>query len=110
MVNGAIGRHYRRFWLPVLKRIGMLSACKHHPDVADSEVTLEYVVEHCMAVGSPRTVERKIAGMIKASGGFGCLLVISYDHLDDMEGWRESTRALAEEVMPQFAGAGLASG
>ena len=103
VVNGAIGAHYRSFWLPVLKHIGMLSACKHHPDVADSDVTVEYIAEHCMAVGSPRTVERKVAAMLEASGGFGTLLVISYDHLDDMEGWRDSMRALAGEVMPAFA-------
>ena len=103
MLNGQIGDQYRKFWLPVLKRIGMLDTCKHLPDVADSDVTLEYMMEHNMCIGSPARVERKIADIVESSGGFGQLLVISYDHLDDMVGWRESKKRLAHEIMPKFS-------
>ena len=86
-----------------LERIGMLDTCKHHPDVADSDVTLEYMMDHNMCIGSPATVERKIADIVDISGGFGQLLVINYDHLDDFEGWRESKTRLAQEIMPKFS-------
>jgi hypothetical protein len=36
-------------------------------------------------------------------GGFGCLLVLTFDHLEDRDGWANSQRLLAEEVMPHFA-------
>jgi len=81
----------------------MLGACKHDPDVPDSDVTVEYLAEHCWVIGSAETVAQKIADMVDASGGFGCLLATSYDHLDDMNGWRESKLALAHEIMPRFA-------
>ena len=81
---------------------GATGALKHDPDVADSDVTVEYVVEHCMCVGNPETVEQKIADIVESSGGFGHLLVISYDHLDDMNGWRESQQVLIKEIMPKF--------
>ena len=56
-----------------------------------------------MCIGSPARVERKIADIVESSGGFGQLLVISYDHLDDMVGWRESKKRLAHEIMPKFS-------
>ncbi len=102
VLNGAIGDQYRNFWLPVLKRIGMLDTCKHHPEVADSDVTLEYMVEHNMCVGSPATVEQKIYDIMEHWVGVGQLLAISYDHLDDMQGWRDSKKCLAQEIMPNI--------
>jgi alkanesulfonate monooxygenase SsuD/methylene tetrahydromethanopterin reductase-like flavin-dependent oxidoreductase (luciferase family) len=101
-VNGFMGDHYREYFLPLFKAFGMLNACKHHPDVPDSDVTVEYLAEHCWLIGSPSTVAQKLAAMVDASGGFGCLLAVSYDHLDDMTGWRESKLALAQEIMPKF--------
>lgn len=101
-VNGMIGDHYRSYFLPMFREFGFLDACKHHPDVPDSDVTVEYLAEHCWIVGSPKTVERKIDEMISAAGGFGCLMALSYDHLDDMAGWRESKLALSHEIMPKF--------
>ena len=110
-VNGAIGEHYRKFWLPMLNHVGLIGAAKHDPDVADSDVTVEYVAEHGFFVGSPETVQRKIEDMIELSGGFGCLLLNSYDHLDhDNEAWRESVERLATEVMPKFADVDAAAG
>ena len=106
VLGGEIGDQYRNFWLPVLKRIGMLDTCKHHPDVADSDVTVEYMMDYNMCIGSPATVERKIADIVESSGGFGQLLVTNYDHLDDFEGWRESKKRLAQEIMPKFSALG----
>ena len=40
--------------LPMLKEWGMLGACKHDQSVADSDVTVEYLVDKVWIVGSPR--------------------------------------------------------
>ena len=102
-VNGAIGEHYRKFWLPMLNHVGLIGAAKHDPDVADSDVTVEYVAKHGFFVGSPETVQQQIEDMIELAGGFGCLLLNSYEHLDyGNEAWRESVERLATEVMPKF--------
>jgi alkanesulfonate monooxygenase SsuD/methylene tetrahydromethanopterin reductase-like flavin-dependent oxidoreductase (luciferase family) len=102
-VHGAMGDSYRNYLLPLFKGFGLLGACKHDPDVPDGDVTVEYMAEHCWIIGSPHTVERKLGEMLETSGGFGCLLAISYDHLEDMSGWRESKLALAQEIAPKFA-------
>ncbi|MEG4320464.1 MULTISPECIES: LLM class flavin-dependent oxidoreductase [unclassified Microcoleus] len=101
-VNGSMGDFYRNYFLPFFKKLGALSACKHHPDVADSDVTVEYLAKHCWIVGTPETVTDKIGEMLQSSGGFGTLLAISYDHLDNLQGWRESISALTTEVAPKF--------
>ena len=44
----------------------------------------------------------KINDIMEHSGGFGQLLAISYDHLDDMQGWRDSKTCLAQEIMPNI--------
>ena len=101
-LNGLMADSYHKYFLPLFKSFGMLDAFKHDPDVPDSDVTIEYLSEHCWLIGSPKTVQEKIEEMIDSSGGFGCLLATSYDHLDDMTGWRESKLALSHEVMPKF--------
>lgn len=102
-VNGFMGDHYREYFLPLFKELGMLDAVKQSPDVPDSDVTVEYLAQHCWVIGSPSTVKEKLHEMVDSSGGFGTLLSITYDHLDDMEGWRDGMTALQNEIMPEFA-------
>jgi len=101
--NGAVGDHYIKFWMPMLKSAGLLSAVKHDPDMPDSDVDLDYIIDRCMFVGSRETVENRIADMVEITGGCGCLLSNAYDHVDDMQGWRESVTILKQEIMPKFA-------
>ena len=37
-------------------------------------------------------------------GGFGTLLSLVYDNMDNQQGWEKSMKLLAEEVMPRFEG------
>jgi alkanesulfonate monooxygenase SsuD/methylene tetrahydromethanopterin reductase-like flavin-dependent oxidoreductase (luciferase family) len=53
-------------------------------------------------VGSPRTVSEKIAALQRATGGFGCLLIMLYDFSTEPDWWEESLRLLVEEVLPHF--------
>ena len=61
-----------------------------------------------MFIGSPKTVENRIADMIELTGGCGCLLVNTFDHVDDMQGWRDSVGILRKEIMPKFVDVGRA--
>jgi alkanesulfonate monooxygenase SsuD/methylene tetrahydromethanopterin reductase-like flavin-dependent oxidoreductase (luciferase family) len=76
---------------------------KHDPNVPDSDVTPAYLMEHLWLVGSPETVAKKIAHLYDASGGFGTLLMLVYDHWQNQGGWERSTRLLATEVLPKVA-------
>jgi alkanesulfonate monooxygenase SsuD/methylene tetrahydromethanopterin reductase-like flavin-dependent oxidoreductase (luciferase family) len=102
-ISGEIGESWRTYLLPMLKEWGMLGACKHDQSVADSDVTVDYLVDKVWMVGSPRTVTEKLGAMRDKVGQFGCLLQVIYDHLDEFDAYRWSLTALAEEVAPAFA-------
>jgi alkanesulfonate monooxygenase SsuD/methylene tetrahydromethanopterin reductase-like flavin-dependent oxidoreductase (luciferase family) len=108
-LNSLMGESYRNYLLPLFHHFGMASAFKHHPDVPDSDVTVEYLADHCWITGAPETVINKLGETVEASGGFGTLLVLGYDHLDNMTSWRESMSALMTEVAPKFKDLGLAA-
>jgi alkanesulfonate monooxygenase SsuD/methylene tetrahydromethanopterin reductase-like flavin-dependent oxidoreductase (luciferase family) len=102
-LEGPIGRAYREYLLPLFRSFGLIGLFKHDPAVADGDVTPEYLVERGgWLVGSPATVRQRLADQIGESGGFGTLLVITFDHLEDDRGWSESLGAMVEEVMPPF--------
>ena len=101
-LNGMLTRAYRDYLLPLFLSFGFVSLFKHDPSVADSEVTPEYLAEHSWLVGSPRTVRQKLADMYGDAGGFGTLLVLTFDYQDEHEAWAASQQALIEEVMPAF--------
>ena len=101
-LNGMMGRTYREYLLPLFANFRLLSVFKHDQSVADSDVTPEYLVDHNWLVGSPKTVASKLAAMQDESGGFGTLLVINFDFMDEYSAWTASQTALMEEVLPQF--------
>jgi alkanesulfonate monooxygenase SsuD/methylene tetrahydromethanopterin reductase-like flavin-dependent oxidoreductase (luciferase family) len=61
------------------------------------------MADHLWLIGSPETAATKIQQLYNAVGGFGRLLVLVYDHWQNQQGWEQSTRLLAEEVMPRLA-------
>lgn len=99
-INGPIGVVWGEYLLPLFRQFGLLDVMKHRSDVADSDITLSYLAEYNWVVGNPETVARKLEEMIYESGGFGCLLTMAYDHLDYFDHWRESKRALVNDVIP----------
>lgn len=101
-LKGMLARAYREYLLPLFGDFGLLSLFKHDKSVADSDVTPEYLVEHNWLVGSPRTVRQKLADMYGASGGFGTMLVLTFDFSEEHEAWATSQRLLIDEVLPQF--------
>jgi alkanesulfonate monooxygenase SsuD/methylene tetrahydromethanopterin reductase-like flavin-dependent oxidoreductase (luciferase family) len=103
-VNGMLGRVYRDYLMPLFFDFGLASLFKHHVEVPDSEVTVEYLAKHNWLVGSPRTVADKLGKLYQDTGGFGCLLALSFDQSENAEDWKNSQRLLKEEVMPHFAG------
>lgn len=102
-VNGMLGRVWRDYLLPLFEAFNLLTVFKHDPEVPDSEVTPEYMAEHLWLIGSPDTVEEKLRRLYDLSGGFGTLLTLIYDYMEDQAGWEKSMRLLAQDVMPRLA-------
>jgi alkanesulfonate monooxygenase SsuD/methylene tetrahydromethanopterin reductase-like flavin-dependent oxidoreductase (luciferase family) len=101
VIEGVIGRDWRAYFLPLLKKTNMLIACKADPQMPDSGVTLEYLCEHIWIVGDPDEVTSKIRKLHEDVGGFGTLLVIGHEW-QPRERWLRSMELLAREIMPRL--------
>ena len=73
-VGGMMGRMMGEYFLPLLSTFGFKEYLKHHPDVPDSDVTVEYCAKHNWLIGSPKTVAEKLEKIYEDVGGFGQLL------------------------------------
>ena len=100
-VESAVGRMMREYWLPLFGAFQWTYLFKHDPSVLDADVTPDYMSRHNWIIGSPDTVAEKLAAMYQQVGGFGTLLLFTFDYLDHPQSWRESMRLLAQEVLPK---------
>ena len=101
-VRGAMGRMMNEYLLPLFNDFQFTRYLKNDPGVPDSEVTPEYLVNHGWLVGSVKTVIRKLGEMYEELGGFGTLLLFTFDYADDPAPWFKSMRLLSEDVLPHF--------
>jgi alkanesulfonate monooxygenase SsuD/methylene tetrahydromethanopterin reductase-like flavin-dependent oxidoreductase (luciferase family) len=101
-LDGAIGRDYRDYFLPLLGLSRGLGGLKMEETMADSEITLDYLCDNVWMVGSPETVARKIRDLYEAVGGFGGLLIGATDWSDKTI-WDRSMRLFTTDVMPRIA-------
>jgi alkanesulfonate monooxygenase SsuD/methylene tetrahydromethanopterin reductase-like flavin-dependent oxidoreductase (luciferase family) len=100
-IEGAIGRDYRDYFLPLLSQTRGLGTLKIEPSMPDSAVTLDYLADNVWIVGSPATVVRKIRELYAAVDGFGGLLIGATDWADPAV-WARSMRLFGTEVAPQL--------
>lgn len=100
-LEGGMGRAWTEYLLPTYHAFGIAEAIVEGTDYSVSDVTPEFLADHFWLVGSPETVREKMEAWIdKLGGGFGTLLIYSYDYIDNPTPWEESMRRLAEEVVP----------
>ena len=93
---------YRFYMEQLLTKLGKykrLAAFKHTPDMADSEVTLDYVLDNLIIRGTVNEVIDKILELHATVGGFGTLLYCGKDWIDAPLS-RRSMELMAEKVMP----------
>ena len=102
-IEGPIGRMAREYNLPFLKNLGALGILKLDPSMPDSDLTLDYLADNSWIVGSPQTVAEKLAALDAAVGGFGVLMTLGFDYIDQPGAWRTSLELLAGEVAPKLA-------
>jgi alkanesulfonate monooxygenase SsuD/methylene tetrahydromethanopterin reductase-like flavin-dependent oxidoreductase (luciferase family) len=97
-----MGRMMGEYFLPLLGHFGFKDYLKATPDVADSDVTVDYCARNNWIVGSPATVTEKIEKIYHEVGGFGTLLVFGFDYKHKPEAWYNSMRLLKQEVLPRL--------
>lgn len=103
--NGSMGKSYERYMLKLLLRgkstNGYFDTLKLDADMPDSDVTVDYLIDHVWIVGSVETVTERLQEMRAMSGKFGKLLMIAHD-LDDPGRWNHSADLLAKKVLPNI--------
>lgn len=101
VIDGVIGRDWRDYFFPILRKANLMMAPKLDPAMPDEAVTLEYLCENVWIVGDVEEVTAKLRKLYADVGGFGTLLVIGHEWLP-REQWRRSMMLLAREVLPRL--------
>ena len=101
-LEGAIGRDFRDYFLPLLTKTQQLPLLKQDPNMADDALTLEYLADSVWIVGDPAECASKLRALHAELGGFGSVLAMAHDWPDPSV-WDRSMTLLATEVMPRLA-------
>jgi alkanesulfonate monooxygenase SsuD/methylene tetrahydromethanopterin reductase-like flavin-dependent oxidoreductase (luciferase family) len=83
-----------------MKRGKRLYVFKSHKEQPDEEITLDYVMDHCVIHGSVNKVVDQILAMREEIGDFGELVYAGMDWVEPALNKR-SMQLMAEEVMPR---------
>ncbi|MCX5988241.1 MAG: LLM class flavin-dependent oxidoreductase [Chloroflexi bacterium] len=101
VIDGVIGRDWRDYFLPLLRKGRNMIAPKIDPAMPDEAVTIEYLCDNLWIVGDVDEVTRQLRSLYEDVGGFGTLLVIGHEGSPHGD-WGQSMRLLAEEVAPRI--------
>ena len=83
-----------------MKKGNRLYVFKSHKEQADTEITHDYVMDHCVFHGTVNKVVDQILAMREETGDFGELVYAGMDWVDPALAKR-SMQLMAEEVMPR---------
>ena len=100
-LSGVMGRDFSQYFLRLLPEVRMLDIMKTDPEMPDSAVTPEYLVDNVWIVGSADEVTQKLEALYQEVGGFGVLLAMGHEW-QPHERWVSSMRMLAHEVVPRL--------
>ena len=102
VMEGTIARDFRDYFFHSLARYKLFDVFKKDPDMADSGVTLDYLLDNTWIVGSPDDVAHQIRQLYNDVGGFGILLAMAHEW-EPRDQWVHSMTLLKNEVMPRLA-------
>ena len=80
-----------------------MDGIKTDPDLPNSALTPEYMLENFWIVGDPDECARKIRDLYTDTGGFGTLLVLCHDWGNDRAKGLRSLELLSTATLPQLA-------
>lgn len=98
-LGAPLARAYDEWVLPIYRKFGLLPVMA--PGVPEDAIDAAYLGRHSWLIGSPDTVVERLTEHYKAAGGFGVLLIMGFDYLDQPEAFRRSLELLATEVAPR---------
>ncbi len=97
-------RHFFGHMLKVFTRTNYLRRHPPHPEMADTDITVDAIIESRLIFGSPQTVLARLIGLRDQVGPFGNLLVSGMDWSGPNAAWERKSLSSAwrSEVMPAF--------
>jgi alkanesulfonate monooxygenase SsuD/methylene tetrahydromethanopterin reductase-like flavin-dependent oxidoreductase (luciferase family) len=101
-LNGTMARDFQQYFLRLMPKVNMLGLMKTDPDMPDSDVTVEYLLDNIWIVCSPDEVAGKLRKLYEDVGGFGVLLAMGHEW-QPRDVWERSVTLLKQEVMPRLA-------
>ena len=97
-LEGTLGRDFENYWFNLMGSGNF----KPSPDIADSDMSTEHLLDTLWVVGSPDHVANRLREIYDEVGGFGVLLAMGHEW-EPREQWLNSMTLLKNEVMPQLA-------
>ena len=102
-LNGSLARAYEEYFLRLLSKVpGRIQQLKTDPEMADRDVTPEYLLDNVWIVGGPDEVEAKIRALHEEVGGFGVLVTTGHEW-KPQEAWFNSHEMLAKQIIPNLS-------
>ncbi len=101
-MDGVLRRDFEQYFLRLLPSRGLTGLLKVDPNMPDSDVNAEYLMDNVWVVGSPDDVVEKLRRLHEEVGGFGVLLAIGHEW-EPREKWENSMTLLVDEVIPRLA-------
>ncbi len=105
VLTGGMGELWREHNLGLFKAFGL---APNMAAIPEEELTVEYLVENFWIVGSPDTAVEKIKALYEETGGFGGVVSLTYDYIDNPEPYRRSFELIGREVAPRVQELGAA--
>ena len=102
VLNGAMGVLWRDYNIPNFVNVLGIGDLITGGTIAPEELTIEWMVEHFLLVGSPDTVAERIRKLQEQTGGFGTLITFAYEYQDDADAYRRNLELLGTEVAPRL--------
>jgi alkanesulfonate monooxygenase SsuD/methylene tetrahydromethanopterin reductase-like flavin-dependent oxidoreductase (luciferase family) len=103
---------YRLYFRQLMRKLiggGRAELFKHDLQMADADVTVDYVLDRLVLCGGVETVARSLVEFQSEVGEFGTLLYAGHDWVDAALG-RRSMELMAREVMPRVNAATRTAG
>ena len=101
--TGGISRTYTDYFFHVWAgNPRPLDWFKDDPSVPDEAITIDYLREKTMIVGSPDEVVERVSRLYERTGGFGYLMQVAHDWWPNPGALHRSMELLATKVLPQL--------
>lgn len=102
VLEGGMGRTWAEYNLANFIELG-IGKFLTGGTIPDSELTIEWMLDNVLIVGSPDTVAQKIETLYEEVGGFGTLISFGYEYHDMPEAYRRNFELLGSEVAQRVA-------